>query len=255
MESRFCFDLQGFLVVREALAAAQVDAIAALMRARLPADRAPGELTLDGILAWGPAMAAIIDLPRVLAVLVAVLGSRLRLDHEYGIAMRAGDGRGPLHGGDGGMPGWWYRCKDGVIRTGMASVLIALTDAAPGDGGFCCIPGSHKSGLIAAREGDDRVGFLAAIPDAVRTFAAPADYLIQPALRAGDAVVFTEALVHGTQPWSARDQRLALLLKYTPGHCIAAAARSAGPDPAWLSPRQRAMLAAPALYGSDPIAL
>lgn len=258
-EQRFRFDCQGYAVVPGALSPALVERFAREMRQRLarraPARDGTADDPLVDVLAWAPEMAALIDLPAVLPVLRAVLGPRFRLDHEYAIALQPGEGRGPLHGGEGGMPDWWYRCQDGVIRTGMASVVLALTDAGPGAGGFCCIPGSHKSGCLRQREDDDRSGFLEVIPEAVRTFAASAEYVVQPVLHAGDAVVFTEALVHGTQPWRGEGQRLAVLLKYTPGHCVAAGPRAHGPDPQWLSPRQRTLLAGPGLYGRAPIPL
>ena len=40
----------------------------------------------------------------------------------------------------------------------------------------------------------------------------------QPAVEAGDALIFTEALVHGTAPWTAGHERRALLYKFSPGH-------------------------------------
>lgn len=36
--------------------------------------------------------------------------------------------------------------------------------------------------------------------------------------KAGDAVIFTEALTHGTLPWTATHQRRSILFKYSPGH-------------------------------------
>jgi len=35
--------------------------------------------------------------------------------------------------------------------------------------------------------------------------------------KAGDAVIFTETLTHGTLPWTAQHQRRALLYKFSPG--------------------------------------
>src|SRR5213596_1449987 len=78
--------------------------------------------------------------------------------------------------------------------------------AAEGDGGFACIPGTHKS------------HFLNGIPPEVRRFERKAHYVVQPAVEAGDALFFTEALIHGTMTWSAQHERRALLYKYSPGH-------------------------------------
>ena len=35
--------------------------------------------------------------------------------------------------------------------------------------------------------------------------------------KAGDAVIFTETLTHGTLPWTATHERRALLYKFSPG--------------------------------------
>ena len=64
--------------------------------------------------------------------------------------MRKGSNGHTLHGGavDGsGKPNWHiaYDCRNEVIRTQLLTVSVALTDVNAGDGGFCVVPGSHKS--------------------------------------------------------------------------------------------------------------
>ena len=85
-------------------------------------------------------------------------------------------------------------------------ITFFLSDAEVGDGGFACIPGSHKS------------NFLDAIPRDVLEWKKEAPYVVQPAVEAGDALFFTEALIHGTMTWRAQHERRALLYKYSPGH-------------------------------------
>ena len=43
-------------------------------------------------------------------------------------------------------------------------------------------------------------------------------YVVQPAVEPGDAIIFTEALIHGTLPWTAQHERLVVIYKYSPGH-------------------------------------
>ena len=69
------------------------------------------------------------------------------------------------------------------------------------------MPGSHKSNFSTG-----------SIPDEVRSFDADRHYVVQPEVEAGDALIFTEALVHGTMTWRAEHERRALLYKYSPGH-------------------------------------
>ena len=63
--------------------------------------------------------------------------------------------------------------------------------------------------------------------EALVRFACPASFepLLDPGpwvrrvpLKAGSAVVFTEALTHGTLPWTAEHERRALFYRCTPGH-------------------------------------
>ena len=52
----------------------------------------------------------------------------------------------------------------------------------------------------------------------MRNYERPAPYVLQPAVEAGDVLIFTEALVHGTMPWTTDHERRCLLYKYSPGH-------------------------------------
>ena len=81
-----------------------------------------------------------------------------------------------------------------------------LTDAHLGAGGFCCVPGSHKSNYSVRN-----------IPEEVHNLSQSAHYVVQPAVSAGDVFIFTEATIHGTIPWAADHERRALLFKYSPG--------------------------------------
>ena len=68
------------------------------------------------------------------------------------------------------------------------------------------MPGSHKS------------NYLDLLPPDARNYERPAPYVLQAAVEAGDVLIFTEALVHGTMPWTADHERRCLLYKYSPGH-------------------------------------
>ena len=237
-EEKFIFDLQGYIILKGVLTPDEVSELNAIADEKFPRpqDEAP-ERTAPGVLPWGVPYQNLLDHPRVLPYLAGILGTRFRLDHDYAIFMRKGSSRGPLHGGEWGMDDWNYQSKEGVIRSGLCALTYCLTPAKEGDGGFVCIPGSHKS------------GFLKAIPEDVRQFRRSASYLVQPPLEAGDAVLFTEALVHGTMPWQGDHERRIVIYKYNPGHC-ASSTKYYDPEtmPA-LTERQRLLLAPPSLYG------
>jgi len=66
-------------------------------------------------------------------------------------------------------------------------------------------------------------------------------------LHAGDVVLFTGALTHGTHPWAGPHQRRSLIFKYAPAHLAWNQNYLAWPAELSdaLTPRQLAMLAPP----------
>ena len=206
-EEIFAFDLEGYLVVRGVLSPEEVAALHAIAVRRSPRDATASLHRTIGASAWGGPYQALIDHPKIVPYLVEVLGPKFRLDHDFCVVMRTGGRDQDLHGGvTERNPDHWYRYRDGVIRCGLTVVSFALSAARPGDGGFCCIPGSHKSNFIDNVPGD------------VRSYRRTPHYVVQPALEPGDAIIFTEALIHGTLPWTAEHERVALTYKYGPGH-------------------------------------
>jgi hypothetical protein len=243
-EEMFLFDLQGYLLLKNVLTASEVAELNAIADREFPCPSdAQGERTAPSVLLWGEPYVALLDHPEVVPYLRGVLGARFRLDHDYGIFMRPGDSRGSLHGGEGNMDDWWYACRDGIIRNGLCTLIYFLTPAQTGEGGFTCIPGSHKS------------RFLAAIPEEVRNYRRAAPYVAQPAVEAGDVVLFTEALVHGTMPWIGSHERRIVLFKYGPGHCAASNKFYDLEAMPTLTARQRLLLAPPSLYNRPEVSL
>jgi len=173
----------------------------------------------------------------VLPVLVELCGTGVRLDHAYGLVMDEGQSGLALHGGGTPFdPAQFYVVNGGAISCGLVAVQWALVDQPAGSGGFCCIPGSHKA-----------------------SFALPAERDLAPLARevplaAGDVMLFTEALTHGTLPWRASWQRRSLFYKYSPGS--SSWGRDERYDPSlWrqLGTRQRLLFEAPYVYGRTPL--
>lgn len=212
------FDRRGWLVVCGALAPDEVAHLHEATMDRLPVYEG-ADLHHYGIDDWGPRFGGLIDHPRVAPVLdvlfppppgrdVLTMGPAFerRLDHAYVISQRAGRG-GTLHLHGGGTPHdptQAYAVHDGLIRTGLVVVSYALTAAGGIGGGFVGLPGSHKANYPLPEWWCEDQG---AVPD-----------LDCPVLQPGDALVFTEALTHGTRAWVAPWDRLALLYKFSPRH-------------------------------------
>jgi ectoine hydroxylase-related dioxygenase (phytanoyl-CoA dioxygenase family) len=116
-------------------------------------------------------------------------------------------------------------------------VTFFLSHANVGDGGFACVPGSHKS------------NFVDNLPDDVRNYQRIPHYVVQPAVEAGDVLIFTEALIHGTMPWTANHERRTLLYKFSPGHSSWMKTYYNPADYPNLSEQQKRIMASPSVGG------
>lgn len=211
-EEKFTFDLEGYLVVKNVLSQAEIDALNAIADREFPDPYGEtGLKRVSNISQWDRAYQNLFDHPNILPYQVALLGPKFRADHDYCIFMKKGGQRGNLHGGDvehrtGHSGDHWYKYRDGVMRNGLTVFTYCLAPARAGDGGFACVPGSHKS------------NFPLDLPPDVRKFERIPHYVIQPPVDAGDVIIFTEALIHGTMPWRGDHERRALLYKFSPGY-------------------------------------
>lgn len=236
-EDKFLFDLQGFLVLPGVLSRKECEELSKLSDAAWPAQ--PEDLGLrrtEAITQWGPDFLNLIDHPKVLPYLIELIGPRLRADHDYCIFMQPGASGQDIHGGPMSYESdHWYHYQDGVIRNGLMVATWVLRDVEPDDGGFVCIPGSHKT------------NFIKAVPrEALKQTYRP-DYVIQPSLRAGDVLLFTEALIHGTATWRGSQERRVLLFKYSPPHSSWAKVPYNLNDYPNASPQQQRLMAPPSV--------
>ena len=254
---KYLFDLQGYIVLEGVLSEAEVaraneavDRHADRIRERsgelsLSGDSAAlrgttGRGDLGGLLGWekpwcDPFREMLVH-PRVVACLNVILGPGWRLDHNGGlISMRKGAEGHLLHGSSG--PGFdrhqYYHFQDGQMHNGLTVAAWQLTDSNPGDGGLCLIPGSHKGNY--------------ACPQEVRKWLAHREIVRQVACKAGDVVIFTEAVTHGTLPWTADHDRRSVLFRMSPGNLAYATGYNPWPEEmlVGMTPEQRAVLEPP----------
>ena len=247
---KFMLDLQGFLVIRHAMSPAAVAAANAAIDAvwdggeyvdgggtTLPCRQGgvsgPEERyysSMYGALEWPKPhclpFRELLSNPALIPALNTLLGRGWRLDHSPwlicgdqggGASEISGDQRNAYGSAGGGGtthghiwdPECRYHFANGQMRSGMVVVGWQLTDLEPGWGGFGVVPGSHKANF--------------ALPDAVRSasMGALVPPLVQPALKAGDALLFMEACCHATLPWfGPRDGvgRRSALYRFCPRH-------------------------------------
>ena len=201
---QYAFDVDGYLLLDHALDGRTVRRLRSAIEAqRLPApDGTIGRQRFGGqgqLFEWDPAFTDLIDHPWVVAVLRDLIGSHVRLDHAYGIVMAPGTAGLGLHGpAEPFDPAQYYVSRLGVPRSGLLAFSWALTDGQPGQGGFGCIPGSHRATV--------------ALPPGAESM------LVEVPQPAGSLLVFTEAMAHCTIPWEGPGPRLVVMLKYSPGN-------------------------------------
>ena len=209
-DEKYLFDLTGYLVLRQVLTPEEVarcnEAIDchADQTVELERSLAGGSEALER--PWCEPFREMLVRSTVTPYLETILGKAFRLDHGPGlIAMEAGCEGGTLHGGGIERPDFCeaYFFKDGRIYTGLTVVEYLLADEGPGDGGVAVVPGSHKANLACPRE--------------MKLGCAYQEQVVEVNGKAGDVVIFTEALTHGTLPWKGDHQRRALLYKFSPG--------------------------------------
>ena len=244
---QYLFDLQGYLVIENALNPGEVAELNRLMDARgLPAPEqdprfgaaAGGAPEEPGFLQWGKPFCDLLDHPKVMEVLRLRLGDCFRLDRLYGMRQRRGMGRGGLHSDYGASsftarsePGKRYQPPETELVNGFVVVGWNLSDTGPGLGGFCCIPGSHKAQYR--------------IPQAIQQDPEAWPCVVQPTLPAGSVVLFTESLTHGTAAWEGGHERRTLLFKYCVSQMAWSSRRVKPPAGIELTRRQQVLLREP----------
>ncbi|GAB4463379.1 MAG: hypothetical protein OHK0029_31960 [Armatimonadaceae bacterium] len=235
-EEKYLFDLNGYLLVPEALSTEMVAELNAILDEKLAAQDEPDRKTFrfGNLLSWGAAYRRLIANPRITGYLETLLGNPYRLDHDYLDVIRTGLGPigATLHGGGANDDRTaWYRYHDGRLRNGLFVVAYNLKDVHEGDGGFGCVPASHKANLY--------------LPQGWENLENPASCVRAVPGPAGSAILFTEALTHGTLPWRGEDERRTVFMKYSP-HPLAWAVPRYDPNAHDdLTPEERRLLEGP----------
>uniref|UniRef100_A0A7S4A995 Phytanoyl-CoA dioxygenase n=1 Tax=Pseudo-nitzschia australis TaxID=44445 RepID=A0A7S4A995_9STRA len=214
-DEKYLFDLNGYLIVRGVLTPEEVaDANAAIDRhademvERSDTDlrnakqgtkyfgQGPGRMDLGRCLEWGEkdskVFKSILAHPLLVPVFHGILGKGYRMDHmPMVLAQNKGSEGFQLHGGtidcsSGAYnPYLAYHCHHGSITTALLGCNVMLRDHNPGDGGFCIVPGSHKSNFKMPKGMVDGEKY--------------EEFVVQPATKAGDVVLFSEGTVHGAK--------------------------------------------------------
>lgn len=248
------YDLKGYAVIPKALSQNHVEQLLDFWEKRL-LSKPLFDISFD----WGAEWADLIDPEKVVAVLNRLFQQQFRLDHAFCVNERFGNTTGRLH--HGGLQferGLFHVPHGNHICTGLVGIIYHLTDVTESTPGFCCIPGTHKQ--------------LGSTPE--RYMSCHGNDLVERVfLKSGDALLFNEALTHGTYLVESSTKRRCIMFKYCysyatfrqPAICGPIAALAPTPNHEhfeWegvlsagnLTERQRQIVAYPAFYrGREPI--
>ncbi|HIG45352.1 MAG TPA: hypothetical protein EYQ20_02605 [candidate division Zixibacteria bacterium] len=252
---KYLFDVHGYIVIKGALSAEELSAANTAMDHHSDqisvmdnslANSSPtlfgktGRGNMGNMLTWEKPYCDVFRNmmihPAFVSRLETVLGKGFRLEGMAVGAITMDEGAGGFWFHEGGEPidpSRAYLYRNGRMYCGMTNIAVQLTDVGPGDGGFACLPGSHKANFPC--------------PDDIRLYEAHQDRIVQITARAGDAIIFTESLMHGALPWTAKHQRRTILMRYNAGTTGESIAGTYTPPPFYdeLTEKQRAIITAP----------
>lgn len=245
---KFAFDVQGHAHLRGALTpdemaqyarwideAHNID-IAALNAAQPERLRHQLNRPISRILDADPRFACFLDHPAVAPLLIECLGRDYRhLDNELYFTYPGYEGGGWHRGVNAHPTG---HVVDHRFICPMVKVFYCLSDVGPGEGEFVVVPGSHRAQFKVDMKG--RVDL-------------PAQHIFDD-VKAGDVIVFNEALLHNGRPNSSQKTRKTIIINFGredagawPGYEPAAATLEA------VTPRQRAILTNAAPVWVEPV--
>ena len=232
----YLFDLNGYLILKNALTKSHVADLNALLTdiTRLAPPLARGEwyggvhahsyggaegINLQQIYEAGEPFERLIDYPGWFAKVKHFVGGANTFDWQHGpvfIDENFANLRGPgeaigLHsGGHDGVKRSQFRYHNGHFQCGQVNILMALTDIGPGDGATMIIPASHKANFVHpdTEQHQMKNGELRSVDDM--------EGAIEVHLEAGDALLFVDAISHGSAKRVNGGERRIVVYRYGP---------------------------------------
>ena len=132
----------------------------------------------------------------------------LFIDENFANFRGPGEAIGMHSGGHSFQMRNQFRVANGKFHCGQINVLIPLTDIGPGDGATLVIPGSHKSNFVHPDYNQfamsrERAG---EVPDGA----------IEVHMKTGDALLFVDAICHGSTRRCNTGKRRTVVYRYGP---------------------------------------
>lgn len=229
---QYLFDLRGYLILKNAIAVEHLQELNASLDA-IPV-REQGQwrgwvhthsfggkdgINFQQIYEAGEPFERLIDNPAWIDKVKTFVGGAGTFDVTHGplfIDENFANLRGPgeaigLHsGGHTGVKRTQFRFHNGKFCCGQINILMALTDIGPGDGGTMVIPGSHKANFNHPQFEAQK------IKQGEATSLDEVEGAIEVHLNAGDALLFVDAISHGSAKRMNPGQRRIVVYRYGP---------------------------------------
>lgn len=226
----YLFDLRGYIILENALSQKEVAEINAAINVLLPMEHgewdgyvhatnfgAKDGLNLQQIYEGGEPFEKLIDHPSWFEKVKYFVGGEgtfdalhgpLFIDEAFANIRRPGEAI-PLHsGGHECVKRTQYMYKNGRFMCGQVNILIALTDMLPGDGATMVIPGSHKSNFAHPHFAQHNWESAPSVDNV--------EGAIEANMKAGDALLFVDAISHGSAKRTNPGERRIIVYRYGP---------------------------------------
>ena len=226
----FLFDLRGYIVLKNALTAAEVANLNEGLDALPPLKKgewagyvhahsfgAKDGLNLQQIYEAGEPFEKLIDHPSWIDKVKHFVGGAGTFDYNHGPLFidenfanfrDPGEAIGIHSGGHAHVKRTQFKVADGNFHCGQIDILIALTEMGPGDGGTMVIPGSHKSNFAYPYIDGHTIGDGGSV-DGI-------DAAVEVYMEPGDALLFVDAICHGSAKRTNPGTRRVIVYRYGP---------------------------------------
>ena len=219
-EQRYLFDINGYLHIPDVLSEAELAAAREAIERYVttPDEELPegfshsedGKMHENGF-AWDKSLESIVVHPKLWPIIMEFTHDRPGFARGTLLVDSHNMGPGRLHCAreDFGWESTRFDTREGRIYCDDFVIFPYFDDVFPGDGGLTVVPGSHKAAFDRPETlfNDGMMAVLDDLPAGV----------VNVTPRAGDVIVMTEMLAHGTLQWKPTDrQRRTLVLRYRP---------------------------------------
>ncbi len=230
---RYLFDLIGYIVLRGALSEEEVAAGNAILdelqdmkpdewRGRVHGHNFTGShegLNLQQIYEAAPVFEQMIDHPSWIAKVTHFIGTDENnfdglhgpclIDENFANIRTKGEAIGLHSGGQDRVTRCQFRYHDNKFHCGQINILTAFNKIGPGDGATMVIPGSHKSNILHPEFG---VAAISEQSTSVDHITGAVEVYLEP----GDAILFVDAIMHGSAKRTNMGQRRISVYRYGP---------------------------------------